>query len=341
VKIVAVRLARLFGGAVLWLGLTFSINTSTFADIGRPNPEHGPTPVEVMIFLSDVDDVDGANQSFEANVFFEIRWHDPRLVHEDLDGISRPMTEVWHPRLQLFNQQKVWKTFPDVIGISPNGDAIYRQRVWGSFSQPLELRDFPFDQQVFEIQLIAFGYTAELVDLVVDPRSQIAERFSLPDWNIVDWKVESKPIQAVPGEAKTAAVTFSFEATRRIGYFIGKVIVPLILIVAMSWVVFWIDPKDAGSQIGVAITAMLTLIAYRFAMGSNLPMVDYMTRLDLFILGSSLLIFASLVEVIITSSFAKSDRLSEAREIDMWCRWLFPLAFVLIALETLVFRLVL
>jgi hypothetical protein len=332
---------KLFGGAVLWLGLTLAINTSTFADIGRPSPEHGPTKVEIKVFLSDVDDVDGANQNFEANVFFELRWHDPRLVHEDPDGISRPLTEVWHPRIQLFNQQQVWKTFPDVIGISPNGDAIYRQRVWGSFSQPLELRDFPFDRQVFEIQFIASGYTSETVEFVVDPKSRIAERFSLPDWTIVDWKVESKPIQAVPGEAKTAAVTFSFEATRRIGYFIGKVIVPLILIVAMSWVVFWIDPKEAGSQIGVAITAMLTLIAYRFAMGRSLPMVEYMTRLDLFILGSSILIFASLVQVVITSSLARSDRLFEAREIDLWCRWLFPVVFVLIALETLVLRLVL
>ena len=340
-RIGALRSVKLLGGAALWLGLAFATCSSSFADIGRPSPEHGPTKVEVLIFLSDVDDVDGASQNFEAKVLFELRWHDPRLVHEDLDGISRPMAEVWHPRIQLFNQQQVWKTFPDVIGISPDGDAIYRQRVWGSFSQPLELHDFPFDRQVFEIQLIAAGYTSELVDLVVDPKSQIAERFSLPDWNIVDWKVESRPIQAIPGDAKTAAVTFSFEATRRIGYFIGKVIIPLILIVAMSWVVFWIDPKEAGSQIGVAITAMLTLIAYRFAMGSNLPLVEYMTRLDLFILGSSILIFASLVQVVITSSLAKSDRLFEAREIDIWCRWLFPLAFVLIALETLVFRLVL
>ena len=340
-RIGALRSIKLLGGAALWLGLTFAIPPSSFADIGRPSPEQGPTQVEVMMFLSDVDDVDGANQNFDANVFFELRWHDPRLIHEDPDGISRPLTEVWHPRIQLFNQQKVWKTFPDVIGISPNGDAVYRQRVWGSFSQPLELRDFPFDRQVFEIQLVASGYTSEDVDLVVDPKSQIAERFSLPDWNIVDWKVESKPIQAIPGDAKTAAVTFSFEATRRTGYFIGKVIIPLILIVAMSWVVFWIDPKEAGSQIGVAITAMLTLIAYRFAMGRSLPMVEYMTRLDLFILGSSILIFASLVQVVITSSLAKSDRLFEAREIDLWCRWLFPVVFVLIALETLVLRLVL
>jgi hypothetical protein len=87
------------GGAALWLGLAFATCSSSFADIGRPSPEHGPTKVEVLIFLSDVDDVDGANQNFEANVLFELRWHDPRLVHEDLDGISRPMAEVWHPRI--------------------------------------------------------------------------------------------------------------------------------------------------------------------------------------------------------------------------------------------------
>jgi hypothetical protein len=341
VRVGAVWIVKLFGGATLWLGLTFATFSPTLADIGRPNPEQGPTRVQVKIFLSDVDDVDGANQNFKANVFFELRWHDPRLIHEDTDGISRPLAEVWHPRIQLFNQQQVWKTFPDVVEVSPAGDAIYRQRVWGSFSQPLELQDFPFDRQVFEIQLVAIGYTPDDVDLVVDTKSQIAERFSLPDWSIDSWTVESKPIRAIPGEAEAAAVTFSFDATRRIGFFIGKVILPLVLIVAMSWVVFWIDPKEAGSQIGVAITTMLTLIAYRFAAGANLPQVEYMTRLDLFILGSSILIFASLVQVIITSSLAKSDRLFDAREIDVWCRWLFPVVFALMALETLVFRLVL
>jgi len=336
-----VWLAKLVSSAALLLGLTFAISSSAFADIGRPDPEQGPTKVEVRVSVFDVDDVDGANQNFEANLFYQIRWHDPRLVHEDSDGLSRPLTDVWHPRIQLLNKQRIWKSFPDVVGISPAGGAVHRQRVWGSFSQPLELRDFPFDRQVFEIQLLAVGYTSEQVELVVDPMSQIAERFSLPDWELIDWTVESRLLQVVPGEEKTPAVVFSFEATRRVGYFIGKVIVPLVLIVAMSWIVFWIDPKESGSQISVAITAMLTLIAYRFAVGANLPKVEYMTRLDLFILGASILVFASLIQVVTTSSLAKSDRLPKARRIDVWCRWLFPTAFILIALETLVFRLVL
>lgn len=122
-------------------------------------------------------------------------------------GTTRELsTKIWsdirgrclHPRIQVVNQQRVWKSFPDVVEITPSGGVIYRQRIWGSFSQPLDLRNFPFDRQVFEIQLAAVGYTPEQVGFVVDPHSGISQRFSLPDWNIVDWKVESGSIQTSP-----------------------------------------------------------------------------------------------------------------------------------------------
>jgi len=128
----------------------------------------------------------------------------------------------------------------------------------------------------------------------------------------------------------------SFEARREIGYFIVKVIIPLIFIVAMSWVVFWIDPMESGTQISVAITTMLTLIAYRFSIDSSLPNVSYLTRLDYFILLSTILIFASLIEVIFTSTLAKLEKVSQARAIDRRMRLLFPLAFVLVSVKSLI-----
>jgi len=103
----------------------------------------------------------------------------------------------------------------------------------------------------------------------------------------------------------------------------------------MSWIVFWIDPKESGSQISVAITAMLTLIAYRFAVGSDLPKVSYLPRLDYFILGSTILVFASLLEVVITSSYARTGRLERARAIDRWSSWLFPAIFLLFSVQAL------
>ena len=150
------------------------------------------------------------------------------------------------------------------------------------------------------MQLVTVGYSSEQVEIVPssDVTYGIAEELSLVDWKVVGWKAEVLPYKPIPARQGLASLQVSFTAQRRAEYFIVKVIIPLVLIVMMSWVVFWIDPKEAGSQIGVSMTAMLTLIAYRFAVGTSLPKVSYLTRLDYFILTATILVFASLIEAI-------------------------------------------
>jgi gamma-aminobutyric acid receptor subunit beta len=115
--------------------------------------------------------------------------------------------------------------------------------------------------------------------------------------------------------------------------YIWKVILLLILIVAMSWTVFWIDPENIGIQISIAITSMLTLIAYRFAIDLVVPRVPYATRLDEFIFGGTALIFLSLVEVNVTSRLVHNGRKVLAEKIDGFSRVFFPLIFVIVVLK--------
>ena len=49
-------------------------------------------------------------------------------------------------------------------------------------------------------------------------------------------------------------------------------------------------------------------------------------------------IYATLLQAVITTSMAKSGKLFEAREADVWCRWLFPGGSIVLALESQVFR---
>ena len=300
------------------------------ATISRPAEGDEPTEVRVGIFVLDVDEIDAAAQSFKANVYFEARWQDQRLAHAGPGKVRRPLDEVWNPQLQLVNQQRLVFTFRPIVGIAPDGEVVSRQRVWGGFSQPLDLRDFPLDRQRFEIALVAVGYTPEEVQLVSDPDygSAMAERFSLADWKILGWKAESRTYAPVRGAEGVAGFVLWFEGQRYTGYYVFKIIIPLIFIVMMSWIVFWIEPEQLSTQISVAITAMLTLIAYRFMIGGLIPKVSYLTRMDFFILGSTLLVFATLIKALITSLLAKGDRLELAHSIDLWSRYAFPLAFV-------------
>ena len=311
--------------------ITCLLSSQASADVSRPDEEGGPTEVRMNIFVVDIDDVDTANQNFTANVAMVASWYDERLAHDHATGkVTHPLTDIWHPRFQWINQQKVWETFPHTVEVSPEGNVTYVQRVWGQFSQPLRLQDFPFDEQEFNVALLAAGHSPDEVQLTQDPEfsSGIADQLSVADWKVTGWETITGTYKPLENIKPLATFTFHFEAKRGTRYFALTLIMPLILIVAMSWVVFWIDPKESGTQIGVAMTSMLTLIAYRFAVASSLPKIPYLTRMDIFLLGVTVLVFASLVEVIITSYLARSERLELARRIDWVMRPLFPLVLV-------------
>lgn len=294
-----------------------------------PPVSDGPVQVSFFMAVLDVDSIDSADMSFEANVYFEARWQDSRLAHEGKGEKAYDLTAVWHPRLQLANRKRVFPTLPEIVEVSPEGQVVYRQRVWGSFSQAMNLEDFPLDRHEFNIHVMAAGYSPEEVVIVQNPDmpSGFAEKLSLPDWDVLDWSAEPALYMIRKEGAKSPGFLLTFNAERHVGYFVAKVIVPLMLIVAMSWVVFWIDPQEAAAQINVAVTAMLTLIAYRFAVGIFVPKISYLTRLDFFILSSTVLVFASLIEVVVTSALARGAHLPWARWLDRASRLVFPAVF--------------
>jgi hypothetical protein len=82
------------------------------------------------------------------------------------------------------------------------------------------------------------------------------------------------------------------------------------------------------SVLGVATSSILTLIAHRFVLASLLPRLPYMTRMDYFTVGSTLLVFLALLVVVLTSFLSTWGRAVAARRVDLVARAAFPGAFV-------------
>lgn len=304
----------------------------------RPAGDGGPTRVGYTVWLSDVLRIDSVAQVFSLNFVLMVRWHDPALVHPGPGAKQYKLEDIWHPNLLMINEiGDIQRSLPEVINVAPDGTASYRQRFIGGFSQSLNLRTFPFDADTFRVRIISAGHRQDEVEFVPDDLAMAAGikngigmpvNHTIQDWQITGAASRAQSYPVTPG-VEMAGYVFEFTASRRVHHFVIKVIVPLLLIVAMSWAVFWIEPNDASTQVSVSVTAMLTLIAYRFAVDSDVPKLPYLTRLDAFILMSSLLVFFSLIEVLLTTKFAHRDRLQLAQTIDRRCRWIFPLVFML------------
>ncbi|MEH6589637.1 MAG: hypothetical protein V7746_05225 [Halioglobus sp.] len=293
--------------------------------------------VYVTVGIIDVDAISSAEQRFTLNLYAQFRWVDPGLAHDGDSVIREQLNDIHAPRFILLNQQRSWSSLMNVVDISPDGEAIYRMRLWGDFSQIMRLQEFPLDSHIFKLPIVAVGEKADTIELLPDPEapSFLAEQLSVADWTIGNWKAEAANIDLIHGEI-TKGFVFSFEAKRISRHYLIKFIIPLLLIVAMSWVVFWIDPLESASQLSVSVTSVLTLIAYHISLTGKLPDISYLTRMDLFLFGSTLLVFSSLIEVVITSRLAKSGRLVFARRIDIFSRLAFPAAYAAIGYISLI-----
>jgi len=306
----------------------------------RPSPEKGPTEVSIVVWVVDIDNIDSAAQNFMANVYFEMEWKDPQLAHGKKDPKLYSVIDVWTPQVQIVNETGiVRRTFPEIVEVSGDGIVTYRQRFVGPFSQPLDLRDFPFDKQKFQLHFVAVGNkesevkfipNKQLTAIGIKDACGIAKNISLPDWTIKSCQAKRLPYSPFSQARTSAGYVLEFVAVRGANYYILKVLTPLLLIVFMSWTVFWIDPSKFAIQMTISITSMLTLIAYRFSVDSQIPKVSYVTKLDFFILFSTILIFLSLIEVVIVSQLAEANRLALAKKIDFCSRILFPGVFFII-----------
>jgi hypothetical protein len=304
----------------------------------RPEEWKGPTKAYFRVFVLDIDAIDDANQNFTANVYIKLRWKDERLAHPDGSVREIHLEEVWNPQLAVANRVGlVSRSLPEVVQVDPDGTVTYRQRYSGLFSQPLQLANFPMDEHAFTIQFASAAYSTDELEFIPDapeyegmpPGGSIADKISLPDWKLLRYEVLASPYQPIR-EIHAAGFAFHFVAKRYVAYYFLQVLLPLSVVVVMSWAGFWLQREQVGVRIGVATSSILTLIAQRFVLASLLPRLPYMTRMDYFTVGSTVLVFLALIGVVSASYLAATNRDPMAERIDLWARVLFPAAFLLL-----------
>ena len=117
------------------------------------------------------------------------------------------------------------------------------------------------------------------------------------------------------------------EVTRRYGFYIWKMLVPLALIVGISWSVFWMVSDGLAARMGVSFTGILVVIAYQFLITTDLPKIAQITFMDSVIGFSFVLMILTIVESISANTLDLRGKRTLAAKVDRVCRWAFPLAY--------------
>jgi len=306
--------------------------------LSRPDPEGPSTTVKIGIFLLDIKEIKDVSQSYVVDAFFNASWKDPRLskkvLGKSLKGCIIKKDEIWFPNaFSLSTRSREFRL--EELSVDDDGNARYQLRYFGEVSSDFDFTKFPFDEQILTFVISAFGDDAENLKFEEDKEhSGVRERLSVEGWELELIEPLYRQEYHAPTGRYLSQIHFRISAERERGFYIWKVLLPLFFIVMMAWAVFWIDPSQVGPQIGLSTATVFTLIAYRFSLGFTLPKISYFTRLDIFTMFSTILVFLALGTGIATSRIATQGRKELAVKIEKWARIIYPVLFLIIIAAT-------
>lgn len=298
-------------------------------------PNKQPIEVSIGLHISNLADINQASETFAVAGYLMYHWKDPRLAYnpktEGTTTKSSKLEEIWHPHLEMVNF-KSSESSDTTVDIAPDGTVSAQERFSKTLSSGLELDRFPFDRQKLLVVVESLKFPKNSVQLKADPAkiSIGTDSFvTLSEWTVNQVNGQSSTSFFPPEKQTYSRVSVEINIQRNSGFYIFKVMVPLLLITIASWSVFWINPQEFSTQIGIAFTNLLTIVALLLVINDSLPKVGYLTFMDGFTMMCFMAILAAILELVVAHRWETNNNHNRAEKIHHIARWLVPSIFVL------------
>ncbi len=305
-----------------------------------PNPD-GPTRVGAALFVTELREIDAVRDDYAFRGYLRATWCDPRLAFDpDAEGTrervtmgaeaEREVARIWFPAGFPVNRVGGLDISERVLRIRYDGTVQHDLNVSLRVAADFDLRRFPFDRQLLELEIESFRWTEESLVWVPDEAGTgFSEDFEIPEWRIARVGSRVETARALRSSDPFSRFVFEIEVEREAGFYVWKVMLPLIIIVGLSWSVFWMTEERVAGRSRITATGVLTIVAYQFVVAEELPRIAYLTLLDKMMILSFVLLAVTVVESLVIARYQEDD-MPRALRIDRASRWIFPSAYVVL-----------
>ena len=158
------------------------------------------------------------------------------------------------------------------------------------FNINFKYNNFPFDKQTVSIKLISNDDMQNSALSISDYSKKYLIDFqkknNIAGWDIVDNRLVYGAYQDPISTYPSSTVSLEIDIERKSGYYLYKVILPIVIILIVCWASLWIRPQELESKLTITIVCLLSLIAYNFIIDGEIPKLAYLTIIDWIILTS-------------------------------------------------------
>lgn len=295
-----------------------------------------PLDVYVRVYIYVLQNLDSSDLQFKMHGLVQLRYRDPRLAFaayapsrtQSILGESKLRELIWVPHIFLANEHDssvLGTSEKDILtSISPDGTVIISSRIQATLYCWMKLQKFPFDEQYCPTILESWMYNAselrlyweENAPVTFDPKMHLTE-YALQDaWTnetIINADLDDLRHGAFAGNY--SSLSFTVHLVREVGYYVMDYFLPSIMIVAISWVSFWLQADQTPARTTLGCTTMLSFITLASSQENNLPKVSYIKVSEVWFLGCTFFIFGSLVEFAFVNTIWRRNHSVEVKKV--------------------------
>lgn len=336
-------------GVFLAMFCFFAINSHASNNAFGPPEGDGPVVVDIGFLLSNINAIHEEEETFDFEGVLSMHWRDARLAFDPAEtGYDRlyyqgsyQFNEVfsgWWPQVYLANEAGRFDREAVMLRITPEGDVYYNEEIDAVAKSSLKLSRYPFDQQQLTVIFEVLGFDKRQVMFRPDRSSSGTwedshHQIRVPQWRAPELStsvVEYEPQYLDGKDRHLSALRVQIDMKRNPWYTLRLVVLPVVIFVMLSWSVFWMDRSSLGDRMDISFIGILTVVAYQIMFSAGLPKIAYITVLMSFMIISFLTMCASVVVNLRVAALDNAGRSAEGNRVDWHCRYLFPLAYILI-----------
>src|SRR5215475_4605278 len=308
-----------------------------------PPKEAGPVVVRARFEWQDINEINDGAETFEFTGVLTLTWQDPRQafdpavvgVDEKIFQGAYQVNELatgWFPQVVLVNASGLYQQNGVVLRVQPDGTSTLIGTLNATAKAEFNMRRFPFDGQRLEavFEVLGFDRDEVLLHVASEAASTRASDVRLPQWTVTGARasVRERAASYAGRRGVSSAFVVSVDVQRESFYLRRLVVIPLVLVVLLSFSVFWMDRSSLGDRLSVSFIGILTAVAYQLVMSEQLPRISYVTLMHGFLNLSFLTMCATVVINLVVGTLDRRGKSELGDRIDRRCRWVFPIAYV-------------
>ncbi len=297
-----------------------------------------PTRVQTGLKLQQIVAIDQSNEIMTAVGTIKLAWQDPRLAFspDECKCEVKEYTENnfneflnktggdW-PDFTFFNQQGNRWALNRIVDVLPDGSVTYLERFSTNFQLNFDFAPFPFDTENFFIHADMLYPEDRYVMVPMEDFSEIDPEHGEDEFILTDFDTSVSSVIS-SSLYPTSRYTFHFSAPRYLMYYVFRLFVPILLIISVSYVTFFL--KDYTKRIEVATGNLLLFIAFSWSLAEEYPRMGYLTFMDVIMAITFVINTLVVLYNVYLKWLEMHEQGQKADHIDRVADWIYPLSYM-------------